>query len=241
MFLLFPIVRRLTVLAIVLAIPLLAGEFVARKLLGDAVRSAVAARLGGAPAVSFGSTPVLWQLVHGRLSVSVTEPRVELSGLPPVSLTGQLDDIHLTSLASLQGAIGAVSVTATIGADGVRDLLATPACVESLPAGLAAGLTLRPRVMIFPGHVSLLGARGRVWELRLRPLARDGDLVFAVVGAREDGRSLAGGSLQAVAAALDCRRDLGALPFGVRLAGAGAVNGSVTLDFVARNASFSAG
>jgi hypothetical protein len=238
---LFPIVRRLAVLAIILAIPLVAGEFVARKLLGDAVRSALIARIGGSPQVSFGSTPVLWQLVHGHLNVTVTAPHIYLRGLPPVSLSGQFDDIHLTSVTSLEGAIGTVAVRARLGPDGTRDLLSTPSCVDSLPPSLLAGLTTRPRVLIFPGHVSLLGPRGTVTELRLHPHARAGAVDFAVIGARIDDAPVASATLAAMAAQTDCTRQLNDLPFGLRLDRAGSVTGAVTLAFVASGASFSAG
>jgi hypothetical protein len=237
---LFPILRRLAVLAIVLAIPLVAGELVARKLLGDAVRSAVVARIGGSAQISFGSTPVLWQLVHGHLNVSVTAARVDFRGLPPVSLRGQLDDIHLTSLTSLQGAIGAVTVEAKLGPDGVRDLLSSPRCIDSLPSSLAAALTARPRVLIFPGHVSLLPPVGRSAELRLRPRALGGSVDFHVIAVVLNSAPVAPSTLDAVAAQADCVRQLGDLPFGLRLAHAGAGSGAVTLGFAASDSSFSA-
>ncbi len=239
--LLVPILRRLLLLAAFLAIPLIAAELIARKLIGDAVAHAVQARIGVAPKVGFGSTPLLLQIVHGRLStVTVSAAGARIDGLPPLALRATLRDVHLRSLTSLQGAIGSLSIDAKLPAAGVRDLLATPACVDSLPRDVLAALTRSPRVDLFPGRIDLLGPRGRAVELRLRPYAAGTSVRFAVIGLDQSGVAASATELAAVREGTHCSRSLGALPFGVSLVSASADAGALELSFAGSGASFSA-
>jgi hypothetical protein len=239
--LLFPILRRLLLLAAFLAIPLIVGELVARKLIGDAVAHAVQARIGVAPKIGFGSTPLLLQIVHGRLSsVSVSAVGAHIDGLPPLALRATLRDVHLRSLTGLQGAIGSLSVEAKLPPAGVRDLLATPACVDSLPQGLLAGLTRTPRVDLFPGRIDLLPPHGRAVEVRLRPYASGANLRFAIIGLEQDGVPVDAAQLALARGDTRCSRTLGDLPFGVSLVSATAGAGVLELDFAGSGASFSA-
>jgi hypothetical protein len=92
MFLFFGIFRKLVYVVLVFAIPLIAGEFIARSLLGDAVNSAIVSRIGGKAQVGFGTTPVLLQLVNGHLSdVSVSESKAQIGGLPTLAFNATLD------------------------------------------------------------------------------------------------------------------------------------------------------
>ena len=239
--LLFPILRRLLLLAAFLAIPLIAGELVARKLIGDAVAHAIQARIGVAPKIGFGSTPVLLQIVRGRLSaVSVSAAGAHIDGLPPLALRATLRDVHLRSLTGLQGAIGSLSLEASLPAAGVRDLLATPACLDSLPQGTLAGLTRTPRVDLFPGRIDLLPPHGRAVEVRLRPYASGTILRFAIIGLEQDGKAVDAAQLALAREDARCSRTLGDLPFGVSLVSATAGAGAVELAFAGTDASFSA-
>ena len=224
-----------------LAIPIVAAELVARKLVADAVAHAVEARIGVAPKIGFGSTPLLLQIVNGRLNtVSVSARGARIGGLPPLNLSATLRDVHLRSLTSLEGAIGSLSVDALLPASGVRDLLATPACIDSLPASLVPALTRSPRVVIFPGRIDLLPPRGRAAEARLRPYAAGATVRFALTGLDLGGRAVSAGALSSARSAVRCSRTLGGLPFGVSLKSALAGAGTLELAFAGRGASFSA-
>jgi hypothetical protein len=241
MFLLFPILRRLLYLAIFLAILAVAGELLARKLVGDAVSHAIAARIGVSPKVGFGSTPLLLQIVHGSLDdVTLSASGARISGLGPLSLDGTLRDVHLRSLTSLQGAIGSLAVHAALPPTVVLGMLATPACERSLPAAVRAGLTGAPRVALFPGRVDLLPPRGRASEVRLRPYAAAGSVRFAISAIELAGVPVAPAQLRADSAAANCSRPLSNLPFGVALISARALEGTLALSFAGRDASFSA-
>jgi len=238
---LFPILRRLAMLAAFLAIPVVAGELVARKLIGDAVEHAVAARIGVAPKVGFGSTPLLVQIARGSLdAVNVQADGAHIGGLPPVAISATLRDVHLRSLTGLQGAIGSVSVQARLPASGVRDLLATPACVDSLPKGMSAVLTRNPRVDLFSGRIDLLPPRGRAVEVRLRPYTSGGTLRFAMLALEQAGAPVSGAQLALARVAMHCSRALADLPFGVSLVSASAGPGALTLGFAGAGESFSA-
>jgi hypothetical protein len=239
--LLFPILRRLLMLAAFLAIPLVAGELVARKLIGDAVAHAVQARIGVAPKVGFGSTPVLWQIVHGRLdSVSISATGAHIDGLPPLALRATLRDVHLRSLTGLEGAIGSLTIEATLPPAGVLDLLATRACIDALPRSALEGLTRNPRVDLFPGRIDLLGPRGRSFEVRLAPDVSGIDLRFEIIALIQGGVTASGAQLAAARERTTCSRSLGALPFGVTLASASVGAGDLELAFAGSDASFSA-
>ena len=232
------LVRRLVVLAAILAIPVVAGEFVVRKLVGDAVATAVSARIGVAAHVNLGSGPVLLELAKGRLNgVTVSATRARIAGLPPAALTAPLNDVHLTHLTSLAGAIGSMRVDARFGAAGVRQLLASPSCTDALPADLHGALTATPRVLLLPGRIDLLPPAGRRAEVRLRPLARPGGLAFAVIGIERAGVPSA---VSAVSAPVLCSRTLGSLPFGASVASVATTAGALDIRLRATGASFSA-
>ncbi|HEX4035958.1 MAG TPA: DUF2993 domain-containing protein [Solirubrobacteraceae bacterium] len=233
MFLLVPIVRRLLMLAIVLAIPLVAAELLARHFIGDAVSSAVGARIGTHAHVGFGSTPLLVQIVRGRLGdVTVSASGATVGGLSPLRIEGSLRDVHLQNLTALEGAIGSLSVTADAPPSVVRGMLASPSCLGGMSAALRAGLTSDPRVLIFPGRIDLLPQRGRGAEIRFVPRAGGSAVRFEIVAA------LIGGV--AVARPPACERQLDGLPFGVRLHSAQARSGTLVLGFTGHGASFSA-
>jgi hypothetical protein len=201
----------------------------------------VAARIGVSPKIGFGSTPLLLQLAHGSLNaVSVSASGARIDGLPPVELTGTLRDVHLRSVTSLEGAIGSLSVDVRLPASGVRDLLATAACVGSLPANVLAALTRTPRVALFPGRVDLLPPRGRATEVRLRPLAAGTSVRFVVIGLELAGAPSSAAQLAAVRAQTRCSRTLTDLPFGISLVSARAGLGTLELAFAGTGASFSA-
>jgi hypothetical protein len=194
-----------------------------------------------APKIGFGSTPLLLQIVHGRLSsVSVSAVGAHIDGLPPLALRATLRDVHLRSLTGLQGAIGSLSLEATLPPAGVRDLLATPACVDSLPQGMLAGLTRNPRVDLFPGRIDLLPPHGRAVEVRLRPYVSGASLRFTIIGLEQDGDPLDAAQLALARGDTRCSRTLGDLPFGVSLVSATAGAGAVELAFAGSGASFSA-
>jgi DUF2993 family protein len=239
--LLFPILRRLLFTAAFLAIPVVAGEFVARKLVGTAVTHAVQLRIGVAPKLGFGSTPVLVQLAHGRLdAVTVNAAGARIDGMGPLSLSATLRDVHLRNLTSLQGAIGSLSVDAKLPPAGVRDLLATPGCVDSLPPSLLAALTRHPRVYLFPGRIDLLPPHGRRVEVRLRPYASGASVQFAIAGLALAGEAAPGAQLDAARAQTRCERALRNLPFGISLVSASATTGTLDLSFSGSGASLSA-
>jgi hypothetical protein len=228
-------------LAVFLAIPLVAAELIARKLIGDAVAHAIEARIGVTPKIGFGSSPLLLQIVHGRLSdVSVSATRAHIGELPPLALSATLRDVHLRSLTSLEGAIGALSIEAKLPPSGVRDLLASPACVESLPAAVLAALTRSPRVDLFPGRIDLLPPSGRAAEVRFRPYAAAASIRFVMIGLEQGGAPASATALAAAQHATHCSRALDALPFGVSLVSARAAAGVLLLSFAGSNASFSA-
>lgn len=236
-----PILRRILVLALVLAVPVVGGELVARKLIGAAVSSAVRARIGVAPSVSLGSGPILLQLVHGRIDdATLTASGARIGGLPPVRLTATLRDLHLTRLTSLQGAIGSLSLQVRLGPTAVRDLIATAACAGSLPADVRDALTPDPRVLIESGRVELLPPAGRAVEVRLSPAAAGDQLVFELAGLERAGAPAAPAALAAAQAQLRCARPLTRLPFGVALVWARAQAGSLELAFAGNDAEFSA-
>ncbi len=239
--LLFPILRRLLLLAAFLAVPVIAGELVARKLIGDAVKHAVQARIGVAPKISFGSTPLLVQIAHGSLNaVSISAAGARIDGLPPLALSGTLRDVHLSSLTGLQGAIGSLSIELKLAANGVRELLATPACIDALPQGVLAALTRSPRVDLFAGRIDLLPPRGRAAEVRLRAYASGASVRFAIIGLDQGGAPMSAAQLASARAGTRCSRALSNLPFGVSLVSASAAPGALELAFAGSGASFSA-
>jgi hypothetical protein len=201
----------------------------------------VQARIGVAPKIGFGSTPLLLQIVHGRLSdVTVSARRARIDGLPPLALTATLRDVHLRSVTGLEGAIGALRIVARLPPAGVRDLLATPACIDSLPPGVLAALTRAPRVDLFPGRIDLLAPRGRAAEVRFRPYAAGSSVEFALIGLEQGGAPVSALTLDAVRERAHCSRALDASPFGVSLVSARAVAGALELSFAGSDASFSA-
>jgi hypothetical protein len=223
------------------AIPLVAGELVARKLIGDAVAHAIEARIGGSAKIGFGSSPLLVQIAHGRLDdVSVSAGRAQIGGLPPVALSATLRDVHLRSLTGLEGAIGSLAVQAKLGPGGVRDLLATAACIDSLPRSVLAELTRSPRVDLFPGRIDLLPPHGRAAEVRLRPYTSGASVDFTLIGLEQRGIPVPAATLAAARQTTRCSRALGGLPFGVALVSASAGAGTLQLAFAGRDASFSA-
>jgi hypothetical protein len=233
MFLLVPILRRLLMLAIVLAIPLVAAELLARHFIGEAVSSAVGARIGTHAHVGFGSTPILAQIVRGRLDdVTVSASGANVGGLAPLRIDAILRDVHLQNLTALEGAIGALSVTADAPLGVVRGMLASPSCLGAMSPALRAGLTNDPRVLLFPGRIDLLSPRGRGAEVRFVPSAGGSAVRF------ETSAALIGGA--AVARPPACERQLDGLPFGVTLRSAQARSGMLVLGFSGRDASFSA-
>ena len=241
MFLLFPILRRLLYLAIFLALLALGGEFVARKLIGDAVSHAVAARIGVSPKVGFGSTPLVVQIARGSLDdVSVSAAGARIDGLGPLSLSGTLRDVHLRSLTSLQGAIGSLEIHAGLPPTVVLGLLETPACVRSMAPAVRAGLTGSPRVAIFPGRVDLLPPSGRATEVRLAPSASGSSVRFTITAIELGGAPASPAALSAARSAASCSRELSNLPFGVVLRSAQALDGTLALSFAGHDASFSA-
>jgi hypothetical protein len=241
MLLLTPILRRLLVMLVVLAIPVVIVELVARKLIGDAVASAVQSRIGVAPKIGFGSTPLLLQLVGGKLdTVTVSAKGARIGGLPPLTLSATLRDVHLTHLTSLEGAIGSLSVVATLSPAGVADLLATPSCVASLPPSGLVALTRSPRVDLFPGRVDLLPPHGRAVELRFRPAVAGNSIEFALSGFERAGAPVPAAELASAGTRAHCSRALANLPFGIALDSATARSGALDLGFHGANASFSA-
>lgn len=201
----------------------------------------MAARIGVSPKIGFGSKPLLLQLVHGSLdAVSVSASGARIDGLPPVELTGTLRDVHLRSLTGLEGAIGSLRFDVRLPASGVRDLLATPACVGSLPANVLAALTRTPRVALFPGRIDLLPPHGRAAEVRLRPLAARTSVRFTLIGLELAGAPSSPAQLDAVRAQTRCSRTLSDLPFGISLRSAQAARGALELTFAGAGESFSA-
>ncbi len=231
MFLIFGIVRRLVVLAAVLAIPAVALELVARKVVGDAVASQVKTAFGGAPAVDFGSTPLLEQIAEGHVNVTITDARAAVAGLPPAALSASFEDVHMTSLLGLHGAIGSVTATAGLGPHRVRALLASSGCITALPASALVALTDRPRVRLRTGRITLLPPHGRAVVVRVVPLESRSRLAFDVVSVTADGQAIAGAGGGCVAA-------VGALPFGLAFTGVSATNGMLELAFSGHGASF---
>jgi hypothetical protein len=233
------LVRRVLVLAVILAIPIVAGEFVARKLVGDAVKSAVAARFGGSPSVSFGSTPLLWQLVNGRLDdVTVTEEDASVGGLPPVSVSASFKDVTVTKLIGLHGIVNTIEVNAGLGPAGVRDLLGASACGAQLAAGLGAALTADPRVRLHAGYITLLPPHGRAVVVRLAPSVVSAELDFRVVSAFQDGAALSPSTVSSLGPTAGCLRPLPNLPFNLVLVSATAVPGALELEMQGSRASF---
>jgi hypothetical protein len=242
MFLFFGIFRKLVYVVLVLAIPLIVGEFIARSLLGDAVNSAIVSRIGGKAQVGFGTTPVLLQLVNGHLGdVSVSESKAQIGGLPTLAFNATLDDVHLSSITHLEGGIGAITLTAHLDAHAVRDLLATPTCVGSLPPGVLDGLTEQPRVKIAPGHIALLPPHGSAVDLHLFPAVAGGAIIFHATSLSLDGKRAPAATLTAAAGAINCARTVQNLPFNLQLKSTSTTPGLLDVQFAATNASFSAG
>jgi hypothetical protein len=236
MFLLTGLLRRLLVLALVLAVPLVACEFIARKLIGDAIASAVRARIGVAPHIGLGSSPILLQLVGGHIdAATVTASGARIGGLPPISLAATLRDVHIAHLTSLEGGIGSLSIEARLGPGSVRDLLASPSCLEVLPPAERAALGGRPRVDIFPGRIDLLPAGGRAAEVRLAPAVAGAGIIFTVSALER-----AGAPAPLPVPAPSCTRALPGLPFGVTPRSATATSGALVIAFAASNVTFSA-
>jgi hypothetical protein len=236
---LFPlwIARRLLPLAIVLAVVLGAGEYLARQLVGDAVKSAIRDRIGGSPHVGFGSTPLLLELLRGHLDgVSVSEAHAQLGDLPPVAFDATLDNVHLSSLTRLSGDIGQITLRARLGPRAVLELFATPACVESLAPALHADLTPASRVILAGDRIALLPPHGRAFELRLFPVALGGVLSFHPTALALDRAPV---SAAALAAHVDCLRTITGLPYGLRLTQAAVLPGALDLVFASTDARFS--
>jgi hypothetical protein len=234
--------RRLLVVVVILALPLVIGELLARKLIGDAVASTLAARFGGSPRVGFGSKPLLLELLDGHLDeLTVSDARAHLGGLPPVALSASFRDVHVTSLTALRGATGPVTVRASLDATVVRDLLAVAGCTRSLPADVSEALGADPRILLLAGHVSLLPVDGDAAELRLVPVLFHDAVAFRVIGVLLAGAAVPVATLRSVAAGTDCVRPLGSLPFNLRLDGVTAAPGAVQLDLRAAGASFAVG
>lgn len=231
MFLIVGVVRRLVILAVVLAIPAVALELVARKVVGDAVASQVKTAFGGAPAVDFGSTPLLEQIAEGHLNVTITDAHAAVAGLPPVALSASFDDVHMTSLLGLHGRIGSVTATAGLGPHRVRALLSSSGCIAALPANELAALTNRPRVRIGIGHITLLPPHGRAVVVRIVPVESQDKLAFNVASVTAAGQALAG-------VRAGCAVGVGALPFGLTFTGASATKGLLELAFSGHGASF---
>jgi len=236
MFLLSGLLRRLVILALVLAIPLVACELVARKLIGDAIAGAVKARIGAAPKIGLGSSPILLQLVDGHIdTATVSASGARIGGLPPMSLTATLRDVHIAHLTSLEGAIGSLSIEARLGPRSVRDLLAARSCLAVLPAAERAGLGARPRVDIFPGRIDLLPATGRASEVRLVPTVAGDGINFTVTALERSGAP------QPLPVPVpSCTRALPDLPFGVTPRTASATSGALEVGFAASDVTFSA-
>jgi len=227
-------------MAAFLAIPVIAAEFVARKLISVAVANAVKSQIGVAPTIGFGSSPLLLQIAHGHLdAVTVSAKGARIGGLPPLSVSATLRDVHLRSITSLQGAIGSLTVTAAVPPAGVRDLLATPSCVESMPPGVLAALTRSPYVAIFPGRVDLLPPHGRAAEVRMRPWVAGDSVRFTITGLDLAGAPVSTAALAGARAQTFCHRSLGPLPFGISLRAASAATGALDLVFTGAGASFS--
>ena len=130
------------VLALILAIPLVAGELLARKLIGDAVASAVRTQIGGPAKVGFGSTPVLLQPRSRHASTHVTERHAAARGLRRAADGGAQRDagatLHMKRLTSLEGAIGSLSVEARLQpSPPLAGLLMTPGVRRLAPAARA--------------------------------------------------------------------------------------------------------
>ena len=228
-------------LAVVLAIPVAIAEFAARKLIGDAVASAVRSRIGVTPKIGFGSRPLVVQLVGGKLdTVTVAASDARITGLPPVALSATLHDVHMTHLTSLQGAIGSISVRAALPPAGVASLLASASCVQSLPPSGLAALTRHPRVVLLPGRVDLLPPRGRAAELRFRPAVVGKSIEFALTAFVRSGVAVPTAELASAGTRARCSRALANLPFGIVLDSARARTGALDLSFSGANASFSA-
>ena len=234
------IVRRLLMLAIVLAVPVIGGELLARKLVGEAVAAAVRARIGVSPQVSLGTSPILLQLARGRIDDATLHARgAHLGALPAVTLTATLRDVHVTHLTRLQGAIGSLIVDAQLAPGAVRDLLATRRCIDALPPPVRTALTRAPRVVLVRDRVELLPPAGRAVELRLRPQVSRHVLRFRVSGLELAGAPAPAAALAAARASTSCARPLGDLPFGISLISAAARGGTLGLAFAATGATFS--
>jgi hypothetical protein len=233
--------RTLIMLVVLLAVPLIAGELIARKLVGDAVGSAISSQFGGSPHVSFGSTPLLWQIVGGRLDdVSVSEPEANIVGLPPARLHANFDDVELSSLIGLHGVIGTVAAQANLDPQAVRDLLESDGCVRSLPPSVIAALSRDPRVVIVAGHIAVLPRRGRGAELRFVPSTLGSTIALHLTGVLERGVPVSSSELDVLASQADCLRNVSGLPFALTLVSARAVPGDLELSFAGRRATFSA-
>jgi hypothetical protein len=233
MFLLVPIVRRLLILFAVLAVPVVAAEILARHFIGAAVSSAVASRIGTHAHVSFGSTPILVQIAHGRLDdVSVSAANATIGGLGPLRLDASLRDVHLANVTALQGAIGSLRVVADAPPRVVGAMLAAPSCLLAITPTLRARLTRDPRIVVLPGRIDLLPPQGRGAEVRFVPSAAASAVRFRVSAAQVGGVP--------VARPRSCERRLAGLPFGVALRSAQAREGVLVLGFRGHGASFSA-
>jgi len=241
MFLLIGIARRLLVLVVVLAIPVVGGELLTRTLIGDAISSAVKSRIGVSPDVSLGSSPILLQLIHGRIDTATVHAKnARIGGLPPMTLSATLHDVHVSHLTSLQGAIGSLRVDAALGPAAVRDLLSTPACIASMPSDVRVALTATPRVLLFPGRIDLLPPAGRAAEVRLRPVAAGNAVLFRLSGVELGGAAASNATLARAQAQTSCSRSLAGLPFGISLVSATARTGALELAFTGANATFTA-
>jgi hypothetical protein len=240
MTLMIGIVRRVLVLAIVVAVPVVAGELVARKLIGDAVTSAVRAKIGSAPDVNLGSAPVLLQLVRGRINAATLHARdARIGDLPPAALTATLRDVRLADVASLEGAIGSLRLDVRLAPAAVRKLLAATGCVRSLPANLRGALTPAPRVVLLAGRIDVLPPSGRTVDLRLRTTMVRDAVAFEPSGLELDGAPAPAHDLAGTTTA-SCTRPLHDLPFGISLVSASARPGALALAFSGRGAAFSA-
>jgi LmeA-like phospholipid-binding len=214
------LVRRLALLALVLAIPLVIGELVARRLVGDAVASQLRSHFGGSHAsVGFGSTPLLLQLIDGHIDANASIARVQIAKLPPAALQVSFDDVRLSSLLGLRGVAGSVLAHVSLGPDAVGRLLWNGGCAGELPPQLAADLANSPRIAIGRGRVKIHGDGAGL------------DVVPTRVGRTIDFTSVS-------APRVACTISVGAAPYGLALAGTSASDGALVVTFRARGVRF---
>ena len=122
----------------------------------------------------------------------------------------------------------------------MRDLLATPACIESMPSGRAGRAHRDPACPLFPGRVDLLPpsrARGRGAPA---PQAAGDAVVFRLSGLERVGAPASSATLARAQARTSCSRSLPGLPFGISLPLRDRPHRRARLAFAGTNATFSA-